>query len=75
MAAKRAPVGLRSVHYECQLELARLQEENRRLLGLLKTLADSLETKEDTQDPLQDAADDALLDEVDALLMAHGMDR
>ena len=66
---------LARAHYEGQLELARLQEKNRRLLVLLKTLADSFETKEDTQDPLQDASDDALLDEVDALLTARGMDR
>jgi transcriptional regulator with XRE-family HTH domain len=45
------------------------------LLLLIRNLADALEITEDAQDPLQDATDEALLDEADALLARHGIER
>ena len=44
-------------------------------LNLLSTLADALESTEDEQDPLQDAADKALLNEADRFLVRHGKAR
>lgn len=44
-------------------------------LDLIAALADALETREDVQDPLHDAADEALLTEADELLRANGRER
>ena len=49
--------------------------QKRGTLDLIRNLANALETKEDAQDPLQDAADEALLSEADMLLDRHGMER
>jgi hypothetical protein len=45
------------------------------MLDLVSALADALETREDAQDPLHDAADEALLAEADGLLRRHGRER
>ena len=45
------------------------------VLTLVWNLADALESTEDVQDPLQDAADEALLSEADTILGRHGIER